>query len=448
MREPDPPAAESLSPLRRYFLKGAGGMLFLQLSSTGLVMVTSLLLARSLGARGLGVYVYAVTWIRLLVLPTLFGLEQLLPREVAVYAAKEDWSRLSGLLRWSVRRVVVSAAILTVAAAVVSGITTGGTLTESLATFWICLPLLVAEATLSIRAATLRGLRHVVRGGLPNLLLKPALFALLLVGVLILPEVVLSPVLAGGLQVATAAVAVVLSEVLFRRTLAPRVRAVEPVFEARLWWGRAVPFLLQGGISAADAHLDLLLVGSLAGKHEAGVYSVVSRAAGLLAIFLFAANGPLAPLVAHLGETAEYERLQRFLTKIARRLFPMAAVAAVLLVLLRNPVLGLFGPEFRAGSTALILLGFGQLVNVAAGSVGLILNMTGHERDVLVTSAVVVPLKLAAGLVLIPALGVTGAAIGATGGLVLWNLVLSRRVFVRLGIHASVLGPSARRRRA
>ncbi|MGA1863047.1 MATE family efflux transporter [Deferribacter thermophilus] len=45
-----------------------------------------------------------------------------------------------------------------------------------------------------------------------------------------------------------------------------------------------------------------------------------------------------------------------------------------------KPILGIFGEEFKVGAIALMILTIGQFVNAAAGSVGYILQMTGHQK--------------------------------------------------------------------
>jgi O-antigen/teichoic acid export membrane protein len=435
----EPPAAGP-PPLRTYFVRGAGGTLVLQGVSTAFLVLTSFLLARVLGAGGLGTYVYALTWVRLLSIPALMGLDRLLLRQIAVYSAREEWGHLAGLLRWAGRAVALLAVAISLAAAIVAWLVDGCVVTKAVVVFWVCLPFLLAEALVTLRASMLRGFRRIVQSGLPGFFLKPLLFTVLLCTVLLLPGTRLSPAVAAALQVAAGFGSLVFAEAMFRKAVPEEVRNAKPVLRGRAWAKGAVPFLFQAGLASLSANLEILLLGSLAGKDEAGIYAVALRAAGLLAFFLVAANAPLAPLVAHFKETGEFARLQRFLTKIARTLFLVVLPFALLLIVLREPALGLFGDEFTAGSTALVLLCAAQLANVGVGSVGLILNMTGHEKVVLGFHSLSVTLKLLLGAILIPRYGVTGAAISGATGLFLWNVLLVWQVHRRLGLHSTALG--------
>jgi O-antigen/teichoic acid export membrane protein len=77
--------------------------------------------------------------------------------------------------------------------------------------------------------------------------------------------------------------------------------------------------------------------------------------------------------------------------------------------------------------------------------VGLLLNMSGHEKDTVVGSGIAVVVNLVLNLALIPAWGMTGAAAATTLSLVTWNLILIGRVRHRLGI-SSVAWPSSWKR--
>ena len=75
------------------------------------------------------------------------------------------------------------------------------------------------------------------------------------------------------------------------------------------------------------------------------------------------------------------------------------------------------------------------------GSVGILLIMTGHERDVLVSVACATLLGLGLTAALIPPLGVEGAAIGRVASLVTWNVALTILTYRRIGIRATALAP-------
>jgi O-antigen/teichoic acid export membrane protein len=111
-----------------------------------------------------------------------------------------------------------------------------------------------------------------------------------------------------------------------------------------------------------------------------------------------------------------------------------AAPLLVLFVAAPVPVMRLFGQQFVEGATVLAILGLGQFINVATGSVSYLLMMTGRERlmrNIVVASAVT---HVAVNAVLIPRLGAVGAAIATALSLAIMNLTGVVVVYRQLAI--------------
>src|SRR5688572_21812701 len=92
------------------------------------------------------------------------------------------------------------------------------------------------------------------------------------------------------------------------------------------------------------------------------------------------------------------------------------SVVPVLAVFLAAPefVMNAFRREFdAAGSSAFQILSIGQFINVATGSVGVLLVMSGHEREYRNVQILAACVALALSFALIPSHGAVGAAIAA-----------------------------------
>jgi O-antigen/teichoic acid export membrane protein len=112
----------------------------------------------------------------------------------------------------------------------------------------------------------------------------------------------------------------------------------------------------------------------------------------------------------------------------------------VALYLLRDDYLALFGSDFTVGSSALAILIVSQLLNVAAGPVGILLVMCGGERLAAVGVGCGVIANIALNAVLNPILGLTGAAIASLVSVACWNGLLILFSVRRLRVVPSVLG--------
>jgi len=97
-------------------------------------------------------------------------------------------------------------------------------------------------------------------------------------------------------------------------------------------------------------------------------------------------------------------------------------------------ILKLFGPEFIFADKALTVLALGQFVNVATGSVGYLLMMSGHEklmRNNIIFAAV---LNVAFNIILIPRFGIVGAASSTAAALSVMNIVSMGLVYWKTGL--------------
>jgi O-antigen/teichoic acid export membrane protein len=112
-----------------------------------------------------------------------------------------------------------------------------------------------------------------------------------------------------------------------------------------------------------------------------------------------------------------------------------ATPMVLILCLFPRTILGAIGPQLAVAAPLLVILSLGQLVNVVSGSVGFLLNMTGHERDMRNIVLVSGPFAILAALALIPPFGVTGAAVATALAVSMQNLGAVWMVKRRLGFN-------------
>ena len=93
-----------------------------------------------------------------------------------------------------------------------------------------------------------------------------------------------------------------------------------------------------------------------------------------------------------------------------------------MLVIFGPWMLGLFGEAFVPLYSVMMLLCIGQLVNALCGPVMYLLNMTGHEVIAQRTMLIAMLVNLMANIILIPLMGLMGAAIATSLSMVLWNV--------------------------
>lgn len=429
--------------LRRQLITAAAGSLVLALSSRLLMLLTSVLLARWMGAEGYGLYATAMALVLLLTVPSGLGLPTLMIRKLASYRVHQQWELMRGLLiRGNLAVLLASLLTAGIAAAVIwwLGARVGP---DKAGTFGLALMLIPLTALGAMRSAALRGLHHVVLGQLPDSLIMPALF-LGLVGSSSLTNgtaTALSPQTVIAARVIAAAVAFFVGAWLLLQRLPPQMRAAEPHYDVPNWLRAARPLLFIGGMGIINTQMDIVMLASIQGAESAGVYQAAARGAELVAFSLVVVNMAIQPTVSRLYASGDMVRLQRVITSAARAALALALPAAVVLAVFSGPILGaVFGADFERGAHSLAILCATQVVNAGAGSVGLILNMTGHERDSAIGMAVGATINVVLNAVLIPLWDIEGAALATGLSLAAWNVVLVRLVRKRIGLSSTVMG--------
>ncbi|HEM45577.1 MAG TPA: hypothetical protein ENO23_00865, partial [Alphaproteobacteria bacterium] len=354
----------------------AAGSAGLRVTNAGLALLISVLLARLLGPSGYGIYAFAYAVVMLLALPTQAGLPTLLVREVARYEERGRWDLIAGLLRRSNQTVGLLALLVGGTAMVVVFAFVRDPGDAQVVTFLWALTLLPLMALGNLRGATLRGLRRVVQGQLPEFLVRPGLFLLALLVALLLGSVLVSsfeltPQLAMALHAGAAFVAFIIGVWLLRRELPPEVRRTAPAYRTRAWAGSLLPLTLLAGMELINGQMDVVLLGILASTQDVGIYRVAWSVSLPVVFTLTGVNLVVAPHLARAYSAGDIPQLQRLATWSARVAATVAVPAAMILILFGGPILGfVFGDAFSAGGTALALLAAGQLCNVIAGSVG------------------------------------------------------------------------------
>jgi O-antigen/teichoic acid export membrane protein len=196
----------------------------------------------------------------------------------------------------------------------------------------------------------------------------------------------------------------------------------------------STPLFLSGLVWLAFGSLDSLLLGWFQPPAQVAYFEAANKTALLVGLPLIAINAVLPPLFSRLHGQGERRQLEGLGRAASRWTYYLALPLTLGCLLLAPRLLGWFGPGFEAGATALRLLALAQLVNVACGSVGFLLAMTGHQ----VALTRILALAALAGL---PLLGV-GASLGGLTGLAAakaaWlvgvNLGMSVAVHRRLGL--------------
>jgi O-antigen/teichoic acid export membrane protein len=365
------------------------------------------------GAAALGLVTLATQLAFVAGAGTRFGMDMAAVRRVAIEAGRGETGRSRGILRRAsaiaaIASVVVAAALFLLAGPLADAFARGDADATARA-FRACALALPFVALCQVYLGGTRGLKIMRHTLYVYWTGQPVAWIALTLAFWAVDKSIASTVLAyaGSWALATAA-----AWFLWRRETA---RFAELPTEAGET-GRLIRYGLPRAPAALLSQLlfwtdYFVLAHYVHGAADLGVYAAAVRVSQALVLFLTAVSYMFSPFVADLHARGERDRLNELYKELSR--WTVAATIPILIVLAvaSQSVLHVFGGTAAGGSTALRILLIGQMVNVAVGAAGFVLIMVGRTGWDLVVYLGSFVLDLTVAIVLVPHLGLPGAAI-------------------------------------
>ncbi len=414
------------STLKAELIRHTGGTFLLKVLGLFLQLLTGMILARTLGASGYGIYAFPMAVVTLLTVPATAGLPQLLVRSISQYFANEKYGLMRGLLiRANQFVLLLSLVFFAGALGVFFLVGKGEVSTNESLTFVLAMGLLPLISLKNVRMAALRGLRKVIIGQVPETVVRPVLFLSLTAAFLLTAGKNMTPQLAMTFQLIATGVGFVVGSLLLIRYQPRGVKQVPSEYNSREWLKSAFPFMFLGMMQIVNKQTDIVMLGIMKSPADVGVYRAVVHGSMLVTFVLSAVNTAQSPQIARLWALGENIQLQKMVTATARVVALATLGTAFVLIIGGEFFLRvLFGEEFIVGLTALRILCIGQIVNGLAGSVGGILNMTGNENKAVLAMMISAISNVILNLILVPGYGLGGAAVATAVSLSIWNIMM------------------------
>ncbi len=422
-------------------LKIGGGTASLRLTAILLTFVCSVALARVLGPEGFGVYSYAFAIATLLAVPVQMGMPTLIFRETVKALTQKNWARIKGMWFWSTSRILISSLVTLVVGFLFLWLINHKSGHEATKTMAISLVLIPFLALGSACAAALRGLGYVIKGQLPESVVKPV-FLLVFIGLLFLIfDRQISPSEAMVAQLLSVGLAFVFGAMLLTRFKPIQFAEIKTVeTESHAWWAALLPFTLIAGLEIILQRTDLIMIGYWLPVEQVGFYKIAVSAGAMTLLGLRIVGLTVGHQVVKYitnGQREELARLSSWCAAVA-----LAFTVPVILVLAlwgESILILIYGFEYAESHYPLLVLMGSQLINAFFGINYLILNMSGFERDSLHGLLISAGLNVILNAILIPTHGMIGAAFATVISTFVLNLFVWRRVKKTVGIDSSVV---------
>ena len=401
------------------------------------------LLARWMGAAQYGIYEYVISIGTFLGFLAGLGLPNCLLRFIPQYSVREEWGKLRGIVWGSWRYVFFSSVLVTcVSIVAVVGWNRYSSTDIALTSFLLGMTTIPLWALARHQREMSRGIKQMVLAYLPSTIAFP--LCVIAVGFYYrqhLSSTVAMPSASSSIAIVALSLSLVLicQLWLFNRQLPDGCYLSQPIYLRKEWLAVALPLLFNDSAFLLLSQTDILMTGAILGTLQVGIYGAAFKTAAGVSFILGGVNAIAAPMFATLHTQGDYAGLQKLTSTVARWMFYPTLILALLLIVFGDRVLGLFGAEFVAARWSMTVLILGQLVNVGAGSVGYLMEMTGHHRQCALVLGCSAILNLILNAILIPTLGIMGAAIATAATMALWNIWLHQLVVKHLGIKPAIV---------
>jgi O-antigen/teichoic acid export membrane protein len=364
--------------------------------------------------------------VAILCIPVTAGLPHLMVRNMAQYFEAKKFGLMKGLIvragQFALLLSLVFASLTLLAYFNFSAI---GIKSSQGTTFILAMCLVPIWALDGIRSGVLGGLRMIIWAQLPEVIFRPVLFFQTIFLTIVCFSIKLTPELAMLFQASSSGIAFILGLVLWLWKRPREIVEASSVYETGEWIRSSLPFCFLGVMAVVSQQTDIVMLNFMKETAEVGIYKVVVNCSLIVVFLLTAVNSALAPQIARLWCINQKERMQKMITICSRIVVVFVILVSGFLIIWGEFILRFFfGDAFAVGVTALRILCVGQIVNGFAGSVGNILNMTGHEKKSMHGVMIAAIINVLLNSILIPVWSVNGAAIATAVSLATWNILM------------------------
>ena len=417
----------------------AGKVFLIRVASAVLALISQVLLARWMGSFQFGVYIYVWTWVLMIGSLSDVGLSSAARRFIPEYTELKAAELLRGFLagsRWLA--VAIAAAISVTCAGLV-------TMLSPFIDQFALVPLYLACLTVPMYALGQAQAGIAQSYNWPNLALMPfyiwrqaiitvAMGAAYLLGA---PTDAVT-----GIAIAVGTTwAVTLGQLfVLDRRLGKTVPGGPKQYEPKIWLATSLPILMVEFFYLLLTYVDILTLERFRSPEDVAVYYAGARILALVAFIYFAISGATTHKFTQYHVAGDKDRLASFFAETVKWTFWPSLAACAVILALGKPLLSLFGENFERGYAVMFILAVGMLARAAVGPAERLLNMLGERKQCATIYAAAFAINLVLCVLLIPRLGIEGAAVATSTALVAESILLYLVAKRRLGFHVFIAG--------
>lgn len=420
----------------------AGAAFTIRVISAATVYLSQVVLARWMGSNAFGVYVYVWTWVLLLGDVMHLGLPMAAQRFIPEYKASDADSALRGFvlgIRWLALIGGGSAALL------------GATLVY-LGRNWLnpeqVVPLYLACLALPffslsiVLDGTARTYNWINLALTPHFFWRPLLILVLMAAAHLAGFAADATTAMAAVLVATVSMTAVQLLLLDRRLRSVVARGPRQ-YEVKRWLGTSLPLMLVWGFYTLLTYTDVVMLQQFRSAGDVAIYYAAARTLLLVTFVYFAVSAAVTHRFSAHHLAGDHAGLAALVGNAVRWTFWPSLAATLVMLAIGKPLLWLFGPEFVTGYPLMFILAIGLLARASIGPAERLLSMLGQQRICALIYGAAFAINLVGCVVLVPKLGMVGAAISISSAIVFETAALFIVAKRRLGLTLSVFSQPA-----
>jgi len=414
----------------------------IRVASAVLAYLSQIVMARLLGTYDYGIYVVVWVWLLILGALTSLGFGTSVLRYIPEFIATERPDMLRGMLFGSRVFGVLAASALAlagIAGAWAFGDFIGEHYLVPIYLAAICLPMMTL---IEVQDGIARAFDWIDLALAPPYLVRPLMILVFLGAAAYFAEASVTTAMIASI-LATWATAVG-QLVLLERRLGRNVPKGPRTITAMPWIMASLPMFLIEGFFVLLTNTDVIVAGWYLPPEDIAVYFAVVKTLALVHFVYFAVRAASAHKFSQYHAAGDRARLEDFIQDSVRWTFWPSFAVSVAMLLGGRLFLMLFGPEFVDGYPLVFVLVLGVLARASVGPAEALLTMSGQQRLCATIYAMTFALNFALNVLLIPMIGLMGAAIATTIAIGFESIMLFLAARDRLGLHVFVWRPAGR----
>lgn len=391
-------------------LFGSVNTLILKVLGMLIALGVTLFISKKYGAEGIGLYNLSVRTIIFLAFASTLGIDTAILRYTGEFNNKESQHKLKLLYKHSVQivfpvSVIIGLLLFLTTDLIANALFHNIKYTGPLRILSIILPFL---AILNISVQYIRGLRFIKISESLRSVIRPFIIIILLSILGFYIDHYLLPIF-------TFSAAVIISTLIsiffiYKKNLKIHLHS-KNYFTKNELLKTSMPMLVITLVIFLQTNMSIYFLEAHTNTEQVGIFSVSLRLAALISLVLIAIKTISAPKFSELYWSNQHIELQKVIFHSSKLIFAFSTILAVILVLFSHTILQVFGNDFVQGKTTILILTIGYVISSISGSVGVLLNMTGHQKSLRNILLLILPISLLLNLILVPIYGINGAAL-------------------------------------